>query len=541
MEMTGGEAVVAALDALDVDHVFGIVSIHNIPIYDAIAREGRITMVSVRHEQGAVHAADGYARATGKLGVAIVSTGPGTTNAMTGLFEAGFASSPVLLITGQIESTSYGKGKGALHEAERQLPMLATVTRLAETVRRTEEIASTVVRLGDAARTGRPQPVAVEIPVDLQYRRAEVEVPKASTDTRIRPEASVLVDAAAALSGASRPVIWAGGGVSSSAAGGADGPLVRLAERLQAPVATTLNGRGSIPEDHPLSIGATTATPAVGALLAEADVIFAVGTRFQAGDTRTWALSLPGRLVHIDADPGVLGRSYPPAVSVVGDASLSLEGVLEALQPGSVEDGWLARAQEASRTARAEMRKAIGPDHEQIMDIMRELLPRDGRVVRDATIPAYFWGDRLIPIYEPHTSMRPTSAAIGPGVPLGIGAALGSGRPTVVIQGDGGLMLNVGEFATAAQHTPPLIVCIFNDRGYGILRNIQSRTFEGRQTGVDLATPDFVALARSMGLAAEPVDTIDGFREAFARALASGGPTVLEIDLAALPLRRRPE
>ena len=155
-ELTGGEAVYESLRALGVEHVFGIVSVHNIPIYDAIFRGGGITPVSVRHEQGAVHAADGYARATGKLGVAITSTGPGASNGMTGLFEAGFASSPVLMITGQVDTGLYGKGKGVLHEAENQIPMLRTVTRVAESIRRPEDVGETVVRVARQIRTASP-------------------------------------------------------------------------------------------------------------------------------------------------------------------------------------------------------------------------------------------------------------------------------------------------------------------------------------------------------------------------------------------------
>ena len=174
--MTGGEAVYEALRAIGVEHVFGIPSVHNIPIYDIIHQRGGITAVGVRHEQGALHAADGYARATGKLGVTLVSTGPGTTNAMTGLYEAGFASSRVMAITGQVDQVYLGKGKGFLHEAENQLEMLRTVTRLAERVRRTEDIAETVVRVATDINTGRPQPGAIEIPINLQYEIGRAHV-----------------------------------------------------------------------------------------------------------------------------------------------------------------------------------------------------------------------------------------------------------------------------------------------------------------------------------------------------------------------------
>src|SRR6202451_2383168 len=187
MEMRGGEAVAAALETLRVRHVFGIVSIHNLPIYDAIARRGTITPIAVRHEQAAAPAADGYARATGELGVVIASTGPGTTNTMTGLFEASFASSPVLLITGQIDSNYLGKAKGFLHEAEQQERMLSSLCRRAETGRPTEDIGRAGIAVAQDIRAGRPQPGAVEIPVDQQYRRAQVEIPELRTDAGYTP------------------------------------------------------------------------------------------------------------------------------------------------------------------------------------------------------------------------------------------------------------------------------------------------------------------------------------------------------------------
>ena len=204
MEMTGGEAVVSALEALGVRHVFGIVSVHNLPIYGAIARRGTITPIGVRHEQAAAHAADGYARATGELGVVIASTGPGTTNTMTGLFESGFASSPVLLITGQIESRYLGKARGVLHEAERQRLMLDSLCRRVETVRRTEDIGRAIIEVADDIRIGRPQPGAVEIPIDQQYRRADVIMPDLRQDNVYVPDTDAI--AKVAKDGSDKPL-----------------------------------------------------------------------------------------------------------------------------------------------------------------------------------------------------------------------------------------------------------------------------------------------------------------------------------------------
>ncbi|MBK9343759.1 MAG: thiamine pyrophosphate-binding protein [Dehalococcoidia bacterium] len=530
-EMTGGEAVYETLRALGVDTVFGIVSVHNIPIYDAIHRGGGITAVAVRHEQGAVHAADGYARVTGKLGVAITSTGPGVTNGVTGLFEAGFASSRVMMIAGQIDSAYYGKGKGFLHEAENQLPLLRTVTGRTESVRRPEEIGEAVFRVAQDINTGRPRPGAVEIPIDFQYAKAEIDIPHVEAWPRKAPDRDAIARAVEAIRNAKKVVIWAGGGVLTA---GAEGELSQLAEALQAPVFTTGNGRGSLPEDHPLCMGPLTAQPGVGETLADADVVVAVGTRFQAGQTRNWTLPLGGKLIHLDADPGVIGRNYRADVAVVGDARLGLAGLLKGVESARSDSAFLARAQELRDATRKQIRSEIGPDYESIMDSMRELLPRDGIVVRDATVPAYLWGNRLMPILSPRTSLNPTSAAIGPALPLAIGAAIGSGKKTAVIQGDGGFMLNIGELATAVQYNVPVVTCVFNDGGYGVLRSIEGRTFEGRQFGVELATPDFAMVAQGMGMRAEHVDSAASFREAFGRGLAHDGPYLLDIDMTKL-------
>jgi acetolactate synthase I/II/III large subunit len=531
MEMTGGEATASALELLGVRHVFGIVSVHNLPIYDAIARRGTITPIGVRHEQAAAHAADGYARATGELGVVIASTGPGTTNTMTGLFEAGFASSRVLLVTGQIDSAYLGKAKGFLHEAEQQRRMLSSLCRRVETVRRTEDIGRAIVSVAEDIRAGRPQPGAVEIPIDQQYRRAEVTLPDRHKDVAYVPDSAALAKVAEALAAATRPVLWAGGGVVSSGAGPA---LTALAERLGAPVVTTVEGRGSIPEDHPLCLGALTTSPQIEEIVSDADLVLAVGTRFQGSSTRNWRLSFGGTLAHLDADPAVIGRNYLAALPVVGDARVGLELLLGAIGRVSTDPGHAEKAAAAAAAARKDARTRIGEDHAQIMDAIRRHAPRESVVVRDATVPAYVWGDRLLPIVAPRTSVRPASAAIGPGLPLALGAAAGTGRPVVLIAGDGGFMLHVGELVTAVQHELPVVICLFNDRGYGVLRGIEARQFDGRNFGVDLATPDFPALAASMGVPATRVASPAEFEPAFRDAIASGGPALLDIDLLSL-------
>lgn len=529
MKMTGGEAVYQTLLAAGVDHVFGIVSVHNIPIYDAILRGGGITMVDVRHEQGALHAADGFARATNKLGVAITSTGPGATNGMTGLFEAGFASSRVLMITGQTETGHYGKGKGVLHEAENQLPMLRTVARVVESPRRTTEVAPALARVIRDIQTGRPQPGAIEIPVDLQYATADIEIEHDLGGHRVLPDFDAVREAASRIDNARRRVIIAGGGVIRAEA---SAELVKLAETLEAPVFTTPNGRGAIAEDHRLAGG--TFLMACQPAIADADLVIAVGTRFQGGSTGNFSLKLPGELIHIDADPHMIGLNYPSAVAVHGDARLALESLIEASNGEPGERDFLVGVQAAVDEARGGVRQRMGPDFEHIMDSIRSKLSRRASIVRDATVPAYVWGNTLMPILEPRTSHHSTSAAIGPGLPLAIGAALGSGEKALVIQGDGGFMLNLSELATAVQYRVPVIVCLFNDGGYGVLRRIQAQRFEGRTTGVDLATPDFVKVAEGMGLKGIRAVGTNGFDKALDEALQEDGPVLIDIDMSSL-------
>jgi acetolactate synthase I/II/III large subunit len=528
-EITGGEAVYQALVKLGVRHVFGIPSVHNLPIFDAILRGREIAVIVPRHEQAAAHAADGYARASGRLGVVIASTGPGTTNTVTGIYEAAFASSKVMVITGQVESFAYGKGRSPGHEADHQLPMLRTVARRVESPRYTQDIATAVFRVAHDIESGRPQPGCIEIPIDIQYATTSVPVGEPITVTPVPPSADRINEAAELLSGSSRRVIIAGGGVSSADAGA---ELAALAERLRAPVFTSVSGRGAISDEHELAMGPLFSRRELQNAVADAEVVLAVGTRFQGGPG-SWR-SMPGSVIHIDVDPFVHGLVVRTDVSVIADAKLSLRALLEGMNAGPGDAEFLDRVSVARDQARAASRARIGGDMEAIMDHIRATSPRDAIIVRDMTTPAYAWANQILPILAPRTTMNPTSGAIGPALPLACGAALATGRKTVIVQGDGGFMLHIGELATAAQYDLPLVVCVFTDGGYGVLRGIQSARFEGRQIGVDLATPNFVKVAQGMGVQAEAVKGVDQFRDAFTRALATTSPVLLDIDMTTL-------
>lgn len=530
--ISGGQAVVAALEALGVRCVFGVPSQQNLALYDALSRSERIRVVGTRHEAGAVHAADGYARATGLLGVAIVSTGPGTANAVNGLYEAGFASSPVMLITTQIDREHLGKGKGFIHDAEGQLPMLQSVTRRTERVLHADELYDAVIRLARDIVSGRPQPGAIEIPTDLLAAPARGDFPSPRPAVSAAPCAEAVQAAAALISAARRPIVWLGGGCVRSGSGEA---VRRFVEHLGAPVVTTPNGRSALATDHELVVGSATHYPAFRTLLEEADLVLAIGTRFQAVPSGFWTLPLGRHLVQVDIDPAMIGRNYPVAASVIGDAAATMDALRAALHAGSVDPDFLRLAAEVRGQIAEDSARRIGSDHVRLCDILDEALPQDRIIVCDATMVANTWGTYRLPVRTFRGFMYSTSLAIGPALPLAIGAAVGSGKRTVAIHGDGGVMLNIGELATAVETGAPMTLLVFNNQGYGVLKLLQERAGVAPYA-VDLHTPDFVGIGRAMGMPAERVDSPETFREALARAVAMDGPSLIEVDLSGMEL-----
>ena len=525
--MTGGQAVAETLALLGVSKVFGIVSVHNLPIYDAISLHPDIQVINVRHEQAAAHAADAYSRVTGELGVILTSTGPGALNAVAGIYEAAFVSSKLLMVTGQIESRFRGKGKGFLHEYEKQPELLSNLCRTVSSVRYAEDISRDMAAVADDIQRGRPQPGAIEIPIDLQYQSADIDLFASRTISRLVPDEALLNQALALLENAQRPLIWAGGGVNIS---GASGELTDLAERMGAPVVTTIEGRGAISEAHDLSLGFRTDRRSAAEIFEEADVVLAIGTRFQNYATRVWTLQMPENLIHIDVDPGVIGRNYPAAVPIVADAKMALQELLQGLGKTAVDEQFLERCRKIKEADEEAIKEEIGPDHSEIVSVIRRLLPEECPVVRDSTVPNYTWGNRLLKILRSRTSIRPAAVAIGPGLPLAMGAAIGSMSHALLIQGDGGLQLSLGELSACAEHQIPVIALVFNDSGYNVLRIIQENVL-GHKHGTELSKINFVTVAQGMGVEAERVEGIEQFEPALARALARSGPSVIEIDM----------
>ena len=528
-KFTGADLIADALAQLDLDHVFAIVSIHNMPILDAINRLGRTKIIDVRHEQAGTHAADGYARASGKLGVMIASTGPGTSNTVTGLYEAQYGSSKVLVITGQAETAFYGRGLSYVHEAENQVPMLASVCRRVESPRHIDQLGTALNAVVNDIFTGRGAPGALEIPIDIQYAETiatQVVLPKTEL---FQPDADGLDKVIEKLASARKRIIVAGGGV---IAAGAHKELQALAERLDVPVLTTVDGRGVIPETHPLCIGNYYNSAGMYNALTEADLTLAIGTKFAVGVGGQFAEQTPpGELVHIDIDGNMIGRTHTAHLGLIADAKQALAGVNAGLQDPSANDSqfndgiWQARD-----GVRAAMRARLGDDWPRVMDCIRDKLPADSVFVRDQTISAYNWGNQQFPILEPRTSINPTSGAIGPGFPMSVGAAIASQRKTLVIHGDGGFMFHATELATCAQYQVPLIICVFNDSGYGVLRWLQQNQF-GRINETDLGKVAFAQMAQSMGVPGQRVASVDQFAAAMDTAMVADGPYLIDIDM----------
>jgi len=528
MSYTGADLIADALAQLGVEHVFGIVSIHNMPIMDAINRLGKTQIIDVRHEQAGTHAADGYARATGKMGVMIASTGPGTSNTVTGLYEAQYGSSRVLVITGQAETAFYGKGLAYVHEAENQVPMLASVCRRVESPRHISQLGPALAAVVNDMFTGRGAPGALEIPIDLQYAETR-SMPFTLPENEWLPDERQLDQALEMIKNSNRRIIVAGGGV---VAAEASAELQALARQLDCPVLTTVDGRGVIPEDDALCVGNYYNSAGIYNAIQGADLTIAVGTKFAVGvDGQFHAQTPPGKMIQIDIDGNMIGRTHKADLGILADAKSALTAINASLAELQPNDGQFNQTiWEARDGVRHAMRARLGDDWPQVMDTIRAKLPRDGIFIRDQTISAYNWGNQQFPILAPRTSMNPTSGAIGPGFPMAVGAAIATGKKSMVIHGDGGFMFHATELATAAQYQVPLVVCVFNDSGYGVLRWLQTNRF-GRVNETDLGKVAFAQMAQSMGVPAQRVQSVAEFEAALETAMAADGPYLIDVDM----------
>lgn len=525
-----GEAIAAFLERCGSKAASGVISIHNMPILDACGERDRIRFVPARGEAGALNMADAYARVSGKLGVAVTSTGTAAGNAAGAMVEALTAGTPLLHLTGQIETPYLDRDLAYIHEAPDQLTMLKTVSKAAYRVRSPETAIATVREAVRVAQTPPTGPVSVEIPIDIQGALIDASLdlspPSMTTPTIYAPAVDAL---ASNLARARRPLLWLGGG--ARGAGKAVARLVDMGFR----VVTSVQGRGTVPEDDPRTLGAFNLQGCVEDFYASCDAMLVVGSRLRSNETLTYRLKLPRPLYRIDVDAQADGRCYVTDAFVHGDAGQVLAALADRLQgkmkvePAFGDD--FARARSA---AEAQVVTGLGPYARLVSDLQRGI-GRDFNWVRDVTVSNSTWGNRLLRIFDPRAGVHALGGGIGQGLAMGVGAAVASAvngrRKTFVLAGDGGFILNIGELATAAQERADMVILLMNDRGYGVIKNIQDAHYGGRRHYVDLLTPDFGQLARSVGVGHEKVTDLAAFPAALERALGANAPQLVEIDM----------
>jgi acetolactate synthase-1/2/3 large subunit len=534
-DYTVGDLVAEFLSACGVTTVFGIASVHNIPMLDAIGRRNTIRFMMARGELGGAHMADGYARVKQGLGVIFSSTGPGAANTIGGLIEARFAGSPVLHITGQTSTKFVDRGMGAVHDPVDQLGMMASVCKGSYRIRSAQNALGVLTQAAMEALSAPMGPVSVEVPIDLQ--RVKIERP-ATLDNFVLPlipprvpTDGELDELAARVITAKRPMLWLGNGAKQ--AGSAAAKLMDMGFGM----VTSFNGRATVPETHPRNLGGLTGIgmPIITDFYKTVDLCLVVGCRVRGHETNDFQVQLPTNIVQIDADPRANGRTYASQFFVCGDAKATLEGLVSRIEGKlNVSPGYIQEFTELKRDAQKVFIDTLGA-YGTFSPQLREVMPRDAIWARDVTQNNTTWGNRVFPLNAPNQNVYPVGAGIGQGLCLGIGAAAAAGdRKTVVMTGDGGFFLNVGELWTAVQENLDMTVIVMNDRGYGVIKRIQDFTAQGRRFYADLESPDIEKLAALSDIPYFRCSQAETFGSTVAKALAIKGLTMVEVDMTAV-------
>ncbi|MEZ2722117.1 thiamine pyrophosphate-binding protein [Paenalcaligenes hominis] len=529
-KVTVGEAIVRVLEAHQVKNMHGVISIHNLPVADAVGRREKMHFVCARGEAGAVSMADAEARFTG-LGVALTSTGAGAGNAVGSLIEAFNASSPVLHLTGQVEREYLDRDVSFIHEAKDQLNFLRAASKAAFRIMSPEHAVGVIREAIRVATTVPMGPVSVEIPIDVQA--AEIELP--SDLSPVAPlalpqpstaEITTLVDA---LKTAKRPIFWVGGGALGA------GDQVKAFADLGIPVVSSTHGRGILDDAHPRSLGAFHNSEQVEQLLAEADLLVIVGSRLRSNETKTYSIELAPHRIQIDATPMAQQRNYPVSHFICADSQYLLQQALTQLEGHTwVDAQYDQQISAAKQDAVRALSEQIGV-YADICFALREALPSDSILVRDITMSGSTWGSRLFPVNKPLQNIHSLAGAIGLGLAHGIGTAIANpDKKVVALVGDGGLMLGLGEIATLVQEKSNMILLVMNDGGYGVMRGIQRRYFDDRQYFNELHTPSYQKIGEAMQCPSFTVSSLEQFKTVIAEAVALQGPAVIEVDMQAL-------
>ncbi len=529
--MTGGQAMAAQLAAEGVDVVFGVPGVQLDHAVDGLARlGGRIAFQTVRHEQAASYMADGYARTSDRVGVCMVVPGPGLLNAAAGIATAYACSSRVLVLAGQLPSAAIGRGAGLLHEIPDQSGLLASLTKWSTLVRSPAEIPGAIRQAMHELRSGRPQPVGIEIPPDVLAAEGPVAIvaPPADDGDVAVPTAREVSEVASLLHQAERPVLLVGGGVLAAAA---SDELRQVAEAAGAVVVMTRNGRGALSDRHPHAVGPLGTNP----LLAEADMVLVVGSRFVQLTGRQPSVPARAPIVVVNADEKDLARVTGVQLRVLADARTFLAALAAELPPTGGQKTWApeaaARVREraAAHLARLEPQMAF-------LGALRSTIPEHGVLVNELTQVGYVAG-LAYPVWQPRTFLTPGyQGTLGYGFPTALGAqAADLSRPVVSITGDGGFGWALQELATARRYNLGVTTVVFNNDAFANVQRTQIEDFEGRVFGSDLTNPDMVALAEAFGVPGVRVHGPEGLAGALADALTDPGPVLVEVPLGTVP------
>ncbi len=524
MKKTVGEALLLLLANRGVDTIFGIPGVHTVEMYRGLPGSG-IRHITPRHEQSAGFMADGYARATGKPGVCLLITGPGVTNAITPMAQARADSIPMLVISGVNRVVSFGKEEGLLHELPDQQALMAQVAILSQTLLHGRDLERVVDRAFAAMSSARPGPVHIEVPLDVMRQRIEVPALRETLPPVNVPDPTAITEAATLIAHAQRPVIVAGGG----AIGAADA-IRTIAERLDAPVVTTINARG-IAGRHPLRVPASPSLPAVRGLLADADLTLAIGTQFGRTDYDMYdddAFPPLSNLIRIDCDARQAERGHMPDLAIIADARAAVQALLEATETTTRKAVGASRAA-ATRAAALQDLDETYRCHIALIDQITDTIP-GVRIVGDSTQVVYA-GNMFTDISAPRRWFNAATGygALGYGAAAAIGAAIGDpATPVVCITGDGGLQFCLAELGTAMDEGARVIFVVWNNNGYQeIERYMLGNAIP--PVGVKPSAPDFVQIATAYGIEAEMIVGTGDFVEALARARDAKVARLIEI------------
>lgn len=525
--MTAAKALIDSVLLQGVDTVFGLPGGQIYDLYDALHAAGeRVRVVTSRHEQGAAYMAYGYARSTGKVGTFVVVPGPGLLNTTAALCTAYGASTPVLAIAGQIPSEGIGRGIGYLHELPDQLGMIRGVTKWAQRIERPADAPAQVREAFRQLKSGRPRPVELEIAMDVTGIEADVTLdPSPVVVSAPEPDPDALAAAAKLLGRAKRPMIYVGSGASDAAP-----EVLAIAEALQAPVVAFRQGRGVVSDEHYLS----QCYPAGHRLWADADAVLAVGTRLKYPLLHWGAGGID--VVRIDVDETEIARVREPAVGIVADAAEALARLIPLVEKHNrARPSRERELNDLKAGFDREFRRKLAPQMA-FLDAIRRALPRDGLFVDEVTQTGFvsWYG---FPVYAPRQFISSGyQGTLGFGYATALGVKVGNpDRKVVQISGDGGIMYNLAELATAVQHGLQVVTVVFRDDRFGnVYRSQQERPGE-HFIATALHNPDFVALAESFGAAGARVSAADELRRAIERGFEREGPTLIEVPVGELP------